>query len=259
MNNVEHKFLLFIFFIYSNFTFGQRDINYQFPIDGEMLLVSAKVIGSKPPFNFPLERTVQLMENGIVVDELLFNSSISTIWRLSPYNFKVLVGTQKLVSIEVDGNRVKNVGEVIFNPFDKPSYGTDVSKSLIIKDGSLVVYYDDFKWNRDYKLYITNGKRQISFGIGMKYQFWNDGPSFVYPPHRTIQIRDDFLYVLDELDKKVYRISTDLLEVNEYSILSDFDVFWSYIDFELVILLVDEQVKKDKILVSNVIFDKSNL
>jgi hypothetical protein len=222
------------------------------------MLVSATVVGSKAGLNFPLEIAVQLRKEDIVINELIFDSSISTIWRLSPNTFSVLVGTQKLVSIEVDGNRIKNLGEEIFNPFDKPSYGTDITKSLIIKDGLLIVYYDGFKWNKDYKLYFTNGKGQISLDIGMKYQFLNDAPSFVYPPHRTIQIRDDFFYVLDELDKKVYRISTDLLEVSEYSISSDFDVFWSHVDFELVILLVDKQVKKGRILISNIIFDKMN-
>lgn len=206
--------------------------NFKFDINGNFELVSVITTSHSNPARVPLEIAIRLKSNGLVLDEMIFDYSISSIWRITQSEFLVLLGPENLVKIKVVDKKIFKLTENLISPFDKPSFGTNISKNLIFKIDDLTLFYDSYN-RTSYKLYLKCGKRNREIFVGMRYPGFLDPQHFIYPPHRTILFRNGNIYILDEVKLIVYILDTNLVNINEVKLQGGFEYQWDIFSFNL--------------------------
>lgn len=238
--NFKLIFVLTIFFFEGVlFQAVQEDKeNFKFDINGNLELVSVITKSHSNPARVPLEIAVRLKSNGLVMDEMIFEYSISSIWRINQSEFFVLLGSENLIKIKVVNKKIFKLTENSISPFDKPSFGTNILQNLIFKVDNLILFYDSYK-RSSYKLYLKNGNKSREILVGMKYPGFIDPQHFIYPPHRTILIRNGNIYILDEVKLIVHIVDTNLGSFKEVNLQEGYEYQWDIFNFNLSLLRRD--------------------
>ena len=220
--------------------------NFKFDINGNLELVSVITTSHSNPARVPLEIAIRLKSNGIVMDEMIFDYSISSIWRINQSEFFVLLGPENLVKIKVVDKKIFKLTENLISPFDKPSFGTNILKNFIFKIDDLMLFYDTYN-RASYKLYLKGSNKSREILVGMKYPGFVDPQHFVYPPHRTILFRNGNIYILDEVKLVVYIVDINLLGSKELKLQEGYEYQWDISSFNLSLLKRDFNGKITKI------------
>jgi hypothetical protein len=220
--------------------------NFKFDVNGNLELVSVITTSHSNPARVPLEIAIRLKSNGLVLDEMIFDYSISSIWRINQSEFFVLLGPENLIKIKVVNKKILKLTENLISPFDKPSFGTNILKNLIFKIDNLTLFYDSYN-RTSYKLYLKGVNKSREILVGMKYPGFIDPQHFVYPPHRTILLRNGNIYILDEVLLIVYIFDTNLGSLREVKLQEGYEYQWDIFNFNLSLLRCDSKRNITKI------------
>lgn len=213
-------------------------VNYRFRLDENWELVSVFVNRPTNPIRVPLELVLSLNRNGEMVDELLFQQSLSAIWRVSPEEFLVLLGPETLHVIRIENNKLIDQGFQTIPPFGEPTFGTSINRNLIFKFNGVLLYYDNYD-KESFRLRLEKDDLEKEVTIGLKYPSLIDSPSFTYPPHRSIRVEGSDVFILDERNAEIHVFGTDEFTQRKIPLEQGFDYKWDYYSNDLMLIKVD--------------------
>ncbi|TDK49791.1 hypothetical protein [Algoriphagus formosus] len=224
--------------------------NFKFDINGNLELVSVITTSHSNPARVPLEIAIRLKSNGLVIDEMIFDYSISSIWRINQSEFFILLGPENLVKVKVVNKKIFKLTENLISPFDKPSFGTNIHKNLVFKIDDLMLFYESYD-RQSYKLTLRGTNKSKEILVGMKYPGFVDPQHFIYPPHRTILLRNGNIYILDEVKLIVHIVGMNLVSFKEVKLPEGHEYQWDIFSFNLSLLRRDLNGSIKKIALSN--------
>jgi hypothetical protein len=220
--------------------------NFKFKLNDGIELVSVITPAHSNPARVPLEIAIRLKSKGEVINELIFDYSISSMWRISQTEFFVLLGSENLIKIKVENQKILKVEENKIYPFGEPTFGTSINKNLFFKLGSLVVYYDSYD-RSSYRIYFKSPTQTKEIVVGMNYPGLIDRQQFIYPPHRTIMIKNRDLYILDEVRSVVHIIDSKLTNFRKVKLEEGYEYQWDLFSSNLSLLRRDKKQNITKI------------
>lgn len=198
------------------------------------------------PARVPLEIVIRIKSKGEILDEMIFDYSISSIWRINQTEFFVLLGSENLLKIKIVNQKLVKIEESKIHPFDKPTFGTNITSNLFFKLGNVILYYDSYN-RSSFRLLLKTSILTKEVLVGMKYPGLLDRQQFIYPPHRTVMIKNNEIYILDEVRSIVYIIDNNLASFKELKLQQGYEYQWDLLNFNLSLIRRDKDQNLSKI------------